>query len=762
MVVQGSLSKPLQMKLRGSTITARARDSRCHTHSFPSLKPIAACALGSPPCPGALSPLRGSSRSTQHRRSTAIARSSATTQVVNAAEVSAESSVFEELARGSARKYIMLSGKGGVGKTSLSASLATKLAGAGHSVLVVSTDPAHSLGDSFDQDISGGQPRQIEGTDLDLWAMEIDVEEAKASFKSASESEEGQQKTSDFLSGMGLGMLAGPLKDLNLGDLLNTAPPGLDEGVAIAKVVDFVDKEEYAKFSRIIFDTAPTGHTLRLLSLPEFLDSSLSKIIRLRKKLDSASNAVKGLFGAAEDQDAMVTKLEGMQAKIQMVQALFKNKEEMEFVIATIPTQLAISESSRLLTSLRTSEIPCKRIVVNQCITDSTQHTYLKLKLKDQRRSMDVIRNDPALRALTQLEAPFLDMEVRGVPALQYFGQMVWGGAIEEMPRGEGRKYFMLGGKGGVGKTSSAASLGVQLASAGRPTLVVSTDPAHSLSDSLAQDVSGGKPVQVGLGELPLWGMHVDLQAAREELRELTKDDGGEKLNEVLNSLGMGGFAEQLKDLNLSELLDTTPPGVDEAVAISKVVAFLKAEEYAKFECIVFDTAPTGHTLRMLSLPDFLDASIGKIVRLRQKLKEAGDAVKGMFGFEAEVDPAVQKLEQVKANMEEARQLFRDPQRTEFIIVTIPTIMAASESARLAKSLTEENVPVRRILINQVIPESATSAFLITRRKDQERALKMLASDPGLSKLQLMRAPLFDLEVRGLPALQYFGDQIWK
>jgi arsenite-transporting ATPase len=98
----------------------------------------------------------------------------------------------------------------------------------------------------------------------------------------------------------------------------------------------------------------------------EFLDSSLSKIIRLRKKLDSASNAVKGLFGAAEDQDAMVTKLEGMQAKIQMVQALFKNKEEMEFVIATIPTQLAISESSRLLTSLRTSEIPCKRIVVNQ------------------------------------------------------------------------------------------------------------------------------------------------------------------------------------------------------------------------------------------------------------------------------------------------------------------------------------------------------------------------------------------------------------
>eukprot|EP00873_Tetraselmis_striata_P038293 jgi/Tetstr1/458557/TSEL_044960.t1 len=672
-------------------------------------------------------------RHRHQRRSACGARKTVAAQVVGAAEVvGTDASVFEELARGTERKYIMLSGKGGVGKTSLSASLAAKLAGAGHSVLVVSTDPAHSLGDSFDQDIGGGQPRQIEGTDLDLWAMEIDVEEAKAAFMSATESAEGQQKTSDFLSGMGLGMLAGPLKDLQLGDILTTAPPGLDEGVAIAKVVDFVDKEEYAKFSRIIFDTAPTGHTLRLLSLPDFLDSSLAKIIRLRKKLASASNAVKGLFGAAEDQDSMVQKLEAMQAKIQMVKTLFTNKEEMEFVIATIPTQLAVSESSRLLQSLRESDIPCKRIVVNQCIDDNTQETYLKMKLKDQQRSLAVIRSDPALANLTQLEAPFLDMEVRGVPALQYFGRVVWGDSIEDMAGGGGRKYFMLGGKGGVGKTSSAASLGVQLAAAGRPTLVVSTDPAHSLSDSLAQDVSGGKPVPVDGGDLPLWGMHVDLQAARQELRDLAKDDGGEKLNEILSSLGMGGFAEQLKDLQLSQLLDTTPPGVDEAVAISKVVAFLKAEEYAKFECIVFDTAPTGHTLRMLSLPDFLDASVGKILRLRQKLKEAGDSVKGMFGFQAERDPAVDKLEQVKANMEEARQLFRDPARTEFIIVAIPTIMAANESARLAKSLKEEHVPVRKILINQVIPDSATMAFLNTRRKDQEKALAMLAADPGL------------------------------
>lgn len=92
---------------------------------------------------------------------------------------------------------------------------------------------------------------------------------------------------------------------------------------------------------------------------------------------------------------------------------------------------------------------------------------------------------------------------------------------------------------------------------------------------------------------------------------------------QVLDSLGLTGVTDQLKDLQLGELLDTPPPGVDEAVAIAKVVQFLKAPEYSHFKRVIFDTAPTGHTLRLLSLPDFLDATIGKLVSVNASvLKE--------------------------------------------------------------------------------------------------------------------------------------------
>lgn len=334
---------------------------------------------------------------------------------------------------------------------------------------------------------------------------------------------------------------------------------------------------------------------------------------------------------------------------------------------------------------------------------------------------------------------------------------------FDEMVSGTQRKYYMLGGKGGVGKTSCAASLAVKFANSGHPTLVVSTDPAHSLSDSFAQDLTGGSLVPVEGPYSPLFALEINPEKAREEFRSASQKNGGTGIKDFMDGMGLGVLADQLGELKLGELLDTPPPGLDEAIAISKVIQFLESQEYNMFTRIVFDTAPTGHTLRLLSLPDFLDASIGKILKLRQKIASATSAIKSVFGQEEKLPGAADKLEKLRERMIKVRELFRDTSATEFVIVTIPTVMAISESSRLSASLKKEDVPVKRLIVNQVLPPSATGCkFCEIKRKDQMRALDMIQSDPELRSLSLIQAPLVDVEIRGVPALQFLGDIVWK
>lgn len=393
--------------------------------------------------------------------------------------------------------------------------------------------------------------------------------------------------------------------------------------------------------------------------------------------------------------------------------------------------------------------------VLDQTMDDEK---YLRLRLKDQEKSLNYFRTSPALSKLTQMEGPLLDAEVRGIPGLQYFGQVIWSLVITKMQNSSDRKYVMIGGKGGVGKTTTAAALAVSFAASGLSTLIVSTDPAHSLSDALDLDVSGGNPIPVQSTSINnLSGMEIDIESARSEIRDAAIGD------DVLQDLGLSGISQQLSELNLGELLENPPPGIDEAVAIAKVVQFLKKPEYSHFKRIVFDTAPTGHTLRLLTLPDFLELTIGKIIRLREKLEGAIQLVKGVFGGgKKPKESAIKKLERLKENMEEAKELFRDPEKTEFIIVTIPTMMAALESERLAKTLFQEHVPCKSLIINQVIQSSSSEKFLENRRKEQQRSIELFRNDPEFHEIRIKTAPLIDLEIRGVPGLSYFGNRIWN
>nr|GMD29708.1 ATPase ASNA1 homolog 2-like [Ipomoea batatas] len=335
---------------------------------------------------------------------------------------------------------------------------------------------------------------------------------------------------------------------------------------------------------------------------------------------------------------------------------------------------------------------------------------------------------------------------------------------FHDMVSGTNRKYFMLGGKGGVGKTSCAASLAVKFANHGHPTIVVSTDPAHSLSDSFDQDLTGGTLVPVQGVDSPLYALEINPENTREEFRAVNQDHGADGVKDFMNSMGMGTLAEQLGDLKFTELLDILPPGLDEAVAVSKVIEFVESKEYSNFTRIVFDTAPTGHTLRLLSLPEFMDASIGKMMKLKKKIASATSAIKSVFGKESpRQDDTNDNLQQLRSRMAKVRDLFHDTEATEFVIVTIPTAMAVSESSRLCKSLKKEKVPVRRLVVNQVLSPSASDCkFCDMRRKDQSRALDLIGKDPDLGRLMLLQAPLFDAEIRGAPALKFMGDSVWK
>ncbi|KAL8551566.1 hypothetical protein ACS0TY_000600 [Phlomoides rotata] len=375
----------------------------------------------------------------------------------------------------------------------------------------------------------------------------------------------------------------------------------------------------------------------------------------------------------------------------------------------------------------------------------------------------------PYLKIKPSFSSRFMPLSVRGkkprrnfeVKAVAAPTESVAG--FDEMVSGTQRKYYMLGGKGGVGKTSCAASLAVKFANNGHPTLVVSTDPAHSLSDSFAQDLTGGTLVPVEGPFSPLFALEINPEKAKEEFQTATKSNGGSGVKDFMDGMGLGMIADQLGDLKLGELLDTPPPGLDEAIAISKVMQFLESQQYNMFTRVVFDTAPTGHTLRLLSLPDFLDASIGKILKLRQKIASATSAIKSVFGQEENRPDSADKLEKLRERMIKVRDLFRDTNSTEFVIVTIPTVMAISESSRLCASLKKESVPVKRLVVNQILPASTSDCkFCAMKRKDQARALSSIESDPELSSLTMIEAPLVDVEIRGVPALQFLGDIVWK
>ena len=295
--------------------------------------------------------------------------------------------------------------------------------------------------------------------------------------------------------------------------------------------------------------------------------------------------------------------------------------------------------------------------------------------------------------------------------------------------------FIFVGGKGGVGKTSVSSATALWLAEQGKKTLIVSTDPAHSLADSLEVPI-GSYPREI---KENLFAVEIDPDEAMAqkqaalEARKVTNpsEDGG--------LLGLDFLSDQLD-------MASSSPGADEAAAFEMFMAVMNSDEY---DVVVFDTAPTGHTLRLLSFPEVMDSWVGKLMLAKAKLGTATNALKKIMPFmEAVDDPQTsEELKRTKDEIDKAKAVLSDPDRTTFKMVVIPEEMSIYESERALEALGKYDITVDSVIVNQVMPDICDCDFCHSRHKLQQKRLALI--DQKFPDQHIAEVPLFKDEVKG-------------
>ncbi len=288
----------------------------------------------------------------------------------------------------------------------------------------------------------------------------------------------------------------------------------------------------------------------------------------------------------------------------------------------------------------------------------------------------------------------------------------------------------LYGGKGGVGKTTCAAATGLGYADAGYETLVVSTDPAHSLSDVYDTTIASA-PTEVTAG---LSAVEVDPSEETGRYEALF-----EALVEDLDGVGVDLDEAGMRDLFRSGLL----PGSDQLAALTTLDSYAREE---RFDRVVFDTAPTGHTLRLLDLPDAVGTGVETALSLREQVSRKKDAAKtlvfGPYATMGSDEDTDRPFAAVLEEMERVAALLRDPDRTAFRVVSQPERLVLAETERLVAQLREADVPVDTLVFNRVLAEGNEDCDRCrTQRADQQ------------SVLDEVRTTFPDLPVRELPDL---------
>ncbi len=640
------------------------------------------------------------------------------------------------------RRLMIFGGKGGCGKTT--SACASSLYLAQHypekKILVVSCDPAHSVGDSFGCSI-GDTITPVKGLD-NLWALEVDANVVGENFKK--EHEAVIKKIAD----------RGTYFDQqDIADFYKLTIPGLDEIMAIIKLAGLLKEKQY---DLVILDTAPTGHTIRLLGLPQ----EMEKWIHLMDMMQSKHRFLVKHFTGRYKKDDADEFLETMFRDIKRVRMLLSDTQSTEFVPVTIPEPMSIDETEKLLKRLNSYHIPVKNIIVNRVTAERTQCPFCKSKENDQKQSL--ARIEESFSDYTLHKMPLFPYEIRGIDRLKEYAEILFGETykykpvrrfssflkLHSVPRTQkldiiekDLKFILFGGKGGVGKTTLACATALHIAQKkpDKKILIFSTDPAHSLSDSFATPIGDSL---TAIGKINnLCGFEINAPKLLEDWKREHRED----IEEIFDKFGKGMDVKFDREI-MEELFTVTPPGLDEILALNKITDFV---DEGRFDIYVLDSAATGHLIRFLEMPQVIRDWLKTIFKLLIKYKGVVKLTK-----------IAEEMIDFSKKVRKVQEILTDLVKCQFVVIGIPEAMGKAEMDNLLDSLHRLKIPCYHVLINMVLPKTGCN-FCESKRGEQLKIIQEIDKEKS-SQYRISQLPLFSHQIKGIDRLRKLSDAMYR
>ena len=564
-------------------------------------------------------------------------------------------------------RIVLVAGKGGVGKTTFAVGIGAAFARRGEKTLVVSTDPAAALGDVIGAPVSS-VARPVRRT-ARLQARQLDASELRGEFLTR-----WRAVIAEIVD-------RGTYLDRSeVGGLVDAALPGADEIFALLALADVLASPPGP--ARIVVDTAPTGHTLRLLALPDTFRALLDMLELMQDKHRFVVSALTRRY----KRDAADEFLDQMRTRVDTVKRVLADHASLAAVVVTRAEPVVALETARYVDALRTLGVAVAALVINAASKTES----------DQRRSLRSV--DPSI---ARLIVPRRSTTPRGIDEVAatiraatatLSRQAAPRRAAQIRRPGRGvevdslvRPLTIVGGKGGVGKSTVSCALAIAAADAGRePVLLVSTDPAPSIADAFGDPEQSRWSIERRVpGVSGLTARQLDATAAFTAARDRYQSQIDSMFGAVV-----AHSADVARDRAvMRDLLSFAPPGVDELFALSLLGDELAAGRFGK---IIVDPAPTGHLLRLLEMPAIaLDWSH----RLMRLMLEYRDVV-GLGDAAAELLEFSKRTRALEA-------LLRDHARSGVMLVTLDEPVVRVQTRRLARAVRQRGAGVIALVWNR-------------------------------------------------------------